>query len=122
MAVALTQGLQFTAGVEADDRMIYPTVEAALVTGGMVNGVQKPRITLARRVDGLSVWIQAEQRTYRFVGGITNDHFIPDPSGAGAVSAHDTSESAHNDIRAELETLSKRIDSVQSSGMKWLVD
>ena len=122
MAVALTQGLHFTAGVEADDRMIYPTVEAALITGGIVNGVQKPRITLARRVDGLAVWIQKEQRTYRFIGGITNEHFVPDPQDTGAVSAHNTSESAHNDMRAELETLSKRIDAVQSSGMKWLVD
>jgi len=122
MAVALTQSLQFTAGVEADDRMIYPTVEAALVTGGIVNGIHKPRITLARRVDGLPVWIQAERRTYRFVGGITNDHFIPDPSDAGAVSTHDASETAHDDIRAEMETLSQRIDAVQSGGLKWLVD
>jgi hypothetical protein len=88
----------------------------------MVNGVMKPRITLARRMDGLPVWIQKERRTYRFVGGITNDHFVPDPTEAGAVSAHNTSETAHTDIRAEMETLSKRIDAVQSSGMKWLVD
>jgi len=121
MAV-LTQSLHFTAGVETDDRMIYPTVEAALVTGGIVNGVMKPRITLARRVDGLAVWIQAERRTYRFVGGITNDHFIPDPQAAEAIRSHDESEAAHTDMRHKIETLSSRIEERPSGTTTWLTD
>ena len=84
MPMELTSGFRFNAAVEADDRSVYPTVEAALVTGCVFNGVTKSRISMQRRHEGLAVWITEEQKLYRFIGGITDGHFVPAPSVTGS--------------------------------------
>jgi len=77
MPVVLGQGLKITGSEEADDRFVYPSVGAVLKTGGAVNGIMKSRIAPSRRYIGLQVYIIEEDRDYRFVGGITDRHFIP---------------------------------------------
>jgi len=86
MAIILGQGLSFTGADESDDRSVYPTVEAALTTGGLVNGIQKPRISPGRRFIGMKVYIAEEDREYRFTGGTSNAHFLPVPAGDGGES------------------------------------
>ena len=39
-----------------------------------------------------------------------------------SITTHNASQEAHEDIREEIETLSERIDTVQSGGLTWLTD
>jgi len=83
MPITLTQGLTINAKDAVDDRTVYPSRDAALTTGGMVNGVMKPRIAPTRRYDGMPVWLQDEECLYRFIGGTADSNFIPDPGSGG---------------------------------------
>jgi hypothetical protein len=86
MAMTLGQGFAFNTREAADNRTIYETVDQALNTGGLVNGVEQSKLTAGKRFDGLAVYIQSEQRVYRFVGGTANEHFIPDPAAGSSES------------------------------------
>jgi len=74
MAFAWDGGQHITNDDPVDDRMTADTVDAVL------HG-----LPFGRRFDGLAIWIKQEKRTYRFVGGVTNSHFVPDSEGAGAM-------------------------------------
>ena len=82
MTLTVPQGLRIANGDFADDRAAFDTVAEAL-----------QRIGMPRRRDGLPVWIRSERRTYRFIDGITDAHFVPDPvqgSNDSAITALDT--------------------------------
>ena len=74
MAFIWDGGQHVTNDDPIDDRMVFDTVDELLTS-----------LAFGRRFDGLSIWIRQEKRKYRFVGGTTNSHFIPDPIGAGAL-------------------------------------
>jgi len=77
MGVPLSSGFTINSRDEADDRLIYATVNGCLVTGEMVNGIAKPFLAYGRRHVGMAVYIQSENRTYRFIGSIANEDFVP---------------------------------------------
>ena len=74
-------GLTINSSFEVDDRLVYPSVDAVLNTGGVVNGSWKPRLSKQRRYEGLAVWITEEHCLYRFIGGIDDEHFTLDGGG-----------------------------------------
>ena len=87
MGIKLTDGLTVNSQAQGDDRFSFPTVKAALEDGWTATIAGIPvaigRLSMGRRYEGLAVWIQEENKQYRFIGGITNDHFIPDVGGSG---------------------------------------
>jgi len=60
-------GHRITNDSPVDDRMVYETVEEVLTT-----------LPFGRRYDGLAIWIRQKKLLYRFIGGTSNDHFVPD--------------------------------------------
>ena len=90
MAISLGTGLEITSKDEADNRYRYPTVEAALTTGGEVDGQMRLRLSNARRYEGLQVYILDEQKYYHFKGGIANENFVPLVDAQGMSAADST--------------------------------
>jgi hypothetical protein len=72
MPFILPQGIRIANSDMIDDRLVFDTVAEAL------EGVGKPR-----RYDGLALWIRGEGRTYRFIGGIEDNNFVPDSVSGG---------------------------------------
>ena len=73
MALTVPQGFRVGNTKPVDDRIVFDTVAAALAAVGN-----------PRRYNGLAVWIRDEEKTYRFIGGTTDEHFVPDPASGAA--------------------------------------
>ena len=69
MALTFPQGIRVGNSDFIDDRLVFDTVTDAL-----------NNVSPFRRQDGLAIYIRELQRVYRFVDGITDDHFVPDPA------------------------------------------
>jgi hypothetical protein len=76
MAVKILEGFRVGGSTPIDERIVRDTVASIFDSTN-----DETFIAISRRYIGLAIWIKEEHRTYRFVGGITASHFIPDPVG-----------------------------------------
>lgn len=77
MAFSYTEGLRILNNEPIDDRLLYPT-RASVFLPGSQGG-----LAIGRRYENLKIFIADEMKYYRFVGGIDESNFIPDPASGG---------------------------------------
>jgi hypothetical protein len=84
VALSIDAGLRIGNRDPIDDRFVYATVDLAL-NGNPAAASNKDKLGIpsTRRYEGLTVYISSEQRNYQFVGGTTDDCFVPMATSGG---------------------------------------
>jgi len=77
MPAQFGQGFRITNNEPIDDRLVYDTVDDVIDADSPI------RIGTTRRYDGLIIWIKSLQQWWGFIGGTSNDHFVPVSVGGG---------------------------------------